>query len=442
MTQSPDHPKVAYLLRSFPRLSQTFILHEILALEELGVSLQLFAMTNPHEAVVQAQVAAVQAQVAYLETEEPAPWLDIVQDHLGCFVRRPWRYLQTFWYLWRHPECDEGYTTASRHRCFHYAVDLAQRLRRQPQGEAVTHLHAHFAHDPTLIAQLVHLLMGLPFSFTAHARDLYQIPPAALLERIEAAQLVVTCCGANLDYLKSVTPARLWDKFHLVHHGVNLTLFQPPREPPPHSSPPLILAVGRLVAKKGFADLIHACALLKEADYTFHCLIYGEGPLHAELTAHIAHLGLTQEVELAGACTQQELVAIMQQATLFALTPYVTEDGDRDGVPNVLVEAMACGLPVVSTTIGGVPELVIHTVNGLLAPPHDSEAIAANLALLLADDALRERLGHAAHATVTQFFNLHSAAQRLATLFSAASRSDATIAPTHEPFTTPQPAAQ
>ncbi|MCE7983544.1 MAG: colanic acid biosynthesis glycosyltransferase WcaL [Caldilinea sp. CFX5] len=343
--------------------------------------------------------------------------------------------------MWRHPECDEGYTTASRYRCFHYAVDLAPRLQERSQAQAITHLHAHFAHDPTLIAQLVHMLTGLPFSFTAHARDLYQIPPAALVERITAAQWVVTCCGANLDYLKSVTPARLWGKFHLIHHGVNLTLFQPAQNPPPRSSPPLILAVGRLVAKKGFADLIHACALLRGAGYAFRCRIYGEGPLQGELTALIAQLGVADTVQLAGACTQQALVTVMQGATLFALTPYVTDDGDRDGVPNVLVEAMACALPVVSTTIGGIPELVTHEVNGLLAPPHDSHAIAANLALLLGDDLLRERLGRAAHATVTRFFNLHTAAQRLAALFSAAGRPDATVTPTHEPFTTAQPAA-
>jgi glycosyltransferase involved in cell wall biosynthesis len=441
MTQSPNHPKVAYLLRSFPRLSQTFILHEILALEQFGVPLQLFAMTNPHEPVVQAQVAEVQAPVAYLETAQAPPWVDQARDHLRLLIRHPWRYLQTLWYVWRHPECDEGYTTASRYRCFHYAVALALRLRCQSAAQAVTHLHAHFAHDPTLIAQLVHLLTGVPFSFTAHARDLYQIPPAALLARIEAARLVVTCCGANLDYLKSVAPARFWGKFHLIHHGVNLTLFQPAITPT-CPSPPLILAVGRLVAKKGFADLIHACALLKEAGYPFRCLIYGDGPLEAELSAQIAHLGLTQAVTLAGASTQQELVAIMQQATLFALTPYVTDDGDRDGVPNVLVEAMACGLPVVSTTIGGVPELVTHEVNGLLAPPHDVDAIAANLALLLADELLCERLGRAAHATVTQFFNLHNAAQRLAMLFHTAGRPDAMDAPSHEPFTAPQPVIQ
>jgi len=442
MTKSPDHPKVAYLLRSFPRLSQTFILHEILALEQLGVPLQLFAMTNPHEVVVQAQVAEVRAPVAYLEPEQAAPWQKQALVHLRLLLRRPWHYLQTLWYLWRHPECDEGYTTASRYCCFHYAVELAQRLQGRSQTQAITHLHAHFAHDPTLIAQLVHRLTGLPFSFTAHARDLYQIPPAALVERIKAAQLVVTCCGANLAYLKSVTPASLWDKFHLIHHGVNLTLFQPAEQSIAPDAPPLILAVGRLVAKKGFTDLIHACALLKGADYAFHCLIYGEGPLHDELTALIAQLGLGETVQLAGACTQQELVRVMQGATLFALTPYVTDDGDRDGVPNVLVEAMACGLPVVSTTIGGIPELVTHEVNGLLAPPHDIAAIADNLALLLADVLLRERLGAAAHATVTQFFNLYSAAQRLATLFNATGRPDATVAPTHEPFTTPQPAAQ
>lgn len=440
MTQSPHHPRIAYLLRSYPRLSQTFILHEILALEQIGVPLHLFAMTNPHEPIVQAQVAEVQAPIAYLDTSQTRHWLWHLLDHLLLFLQMPWRYARTRWYVWRHAECDEGYTTASRYACFQQAVDLAQRLRQQPVGQPIEHLHAHFAHDPTLIAQLTHFLTGLPFSFTAHARDLYQIPPAALLERIEAARLVVTCCGANLDYLKSVAPPRLWSKFHLIHHGVNLTLFQP--APPPRSSPPLILAVGRLVAKKGFADLIHAYALLKQAGYPFRCLIYGEGPLHNELVNQITQLGLGPEVKLAGACTQQALVAIMQQATIFALTPYITDDGDRDGVPNVLVEAMACGLPVVSTTIGGIPELVTHEVNGLLAAPHAVETIAAHLALLLVDDALRERLGSAAHATITHFFNLQSAAQRLATLFDNASRPDVTALQNHERFTAPQPTAK
>lgn len=440
--KSSDYPHIAYLLRSYPRLSQTFVLHEILALEQLGVPLHLFAMTNPHEPIVQAQVAEVQAPVTYLETTHAQHWLERVLDHLLLFLRVPWRYCRTLWYIWRHSDCDEGYTTASRYACFQQAVSLARRLRRQPADQRIDHLHAHFAHDPTLIAQLVYLLIRLPFSFTAHARDLYQIPPSVLLERVAAAKLVVTCCGANLTYLKTVLPAQLWSKLHLIHHGVNLSLFQPAEHQAPAAAPPLILAVGRLVTKKGFADLIQACALLKQAGYSFRCLIYGEGPLHDELAAQITHLGLAHEVTLPGACTQQALASVMQQADIFALTPCITEDGDRDGVPNVLVEAMACALPVVSTAVGGIPELVTPGVNGLLTAPHDTEAIAAALARLLNDHGLRERLGAAAHTTVTTLFNLQTAAQRLATLFTTSNRPDTQQRLIHESFPSTQPAAK
>lgn len=409
---------VAYILRSYPRLSQTFVLQEIWALEQLGVPLHIFAMTNPHEPMVQAQVAEVQAPVDYLDARQQPTWRQDILSHLHCFARAPWRYTKTLWYIWRHTECDEGYTTTSRYTCFHLAVHLTQRLRQvqQTTGQAIEHLHAHFAHDPTLITQLVHFLTGLPFSFTAHARDLYQIPQAALVERLRSAQLVVTCCGANLDYIKTVAPAMHQPPIYLIHHGVNLAMFQP-APPPVAGALPLILSVGRLVTKKGFADLLAACALLQAANHAFQCLIFGEGPLYAELLAQIDQLGLNDIVQLRGACTQQALVPMLQQADIFALTPCVTDDGDRDGVPNVLVEAMSCALPVVSTGVGGIPELVTHEVNGLLAAPHDVTAIAAHLATLLTDATRRQRLGQAARQTVTEHFDLAKAARRLAMLF-------------------------
>jgi glycosyltransferase involved in cell wall biosynthesis len=217
-------------------------------------------------------------------------------------------------------------------------------------------------------------------------------------------------------------------------------------QPAPHkdrvTAVPLILTVGRLVDKKGFADLLQACALLKAADQVFRCLIYGEGPLQDELNTQITALGLLNHVSLPGACTQQELAPVMQQADIFALTPYVTDDGDRDGVPNVLVEAMACGVPVVSTTVGGIPELVTHEVNGLLAAPHDVESIAVHLATLLADGTLRQRLGAAAAMTAREHFNLQTAAHRLTTLFGGGDQHHYQQALNHESFTTTHPTAK
>jgi glycosyltransferase involved in cell wall biosynthesis len=410
--------RVGYILRSYPRLSQTFILNEILALERLGLDLQIFAITDPHEPVVQAQVAEVRAPVAYLEAATQRGWPAILAEHLSTALAAPRRYFQTLSYVLRRADLDAGYSAGSRLQCFAQAVYLARQIARAQQaGHPVGHLHAHFAHDPTLIALLTHMLTGVPFSFTGHARDLYQIPRPILAERIAAARAVVTCCRPNLGYLQEVAPEQAGAKVRLIHHGVDLEGFRPAAHARVAAELPLILSVGRLVEKKGFPDLLRACSLLKHRGYRFRCLIYGDGPLRAELAGMIAQLGLPEVVHLAGACAQRELVPVFQRADIFALAPFVTDDGDRDGVPNVLVEAMACGVPVVSTAVAGIPDLVEHGHNGLLVAPHDGDALAGALAALLDDAAWRARLGAAARRTVVEHFDLRSAAQQLAVLF-------------------------
>jgi glycosyltransferase involved in cell wall biosynthesis len=226
----------------------------------------------------------------------------------------------------------------------------------------------------------------------------------------------VTCCTANVDYLRRVLPAPLQPRVRLIHHGVELDRFVPaPRADGP--APVEILSVGRLVEKKGFPDLLLALGQLKQRGQRFRCAIYGEGPLYAELAATIERLDLRDEVVLPGAVAQRDLIPVFQRADIFALAPFVTEDGDRDGVPNVLVEAMACGLPVVSTTVSGIPELVAHDRNGLLVTPHDPAALADALAALLADDERRAQLGAEARRTVVEGFDLRAAAHELAALF-------------------------
>lgn len=277
---------------------------------------------------------------------------------------------------------------------------------------------AHFAHDPTLVALLTHQLTGISFSFTAHARDLYQIPRRALVDRVAAGTAVITWWPANLRYLDQLLPPDQRGKAHLIHHGVDLDRFRPSTNPlPVGQGRPLILSVGRLVEKKGFPDLLHACALLMHEGRRFRCAIYGDSPLRPQLTTLMSALQLSDTVTLAGERPQRELVAIFQSAAVFALAPFVTTDGDRDGVPNVLVEAMACGLPVVSTRAAGVPDLVQHEHNGLLAEPRDASDLARQVGRLLDDEALRARLGRAARATVTAWFDQRAAADQIAKLF-------------------------
>jgi glycosyltransferase involved in cell wall biosynthesis len=406
---------VAYVLRSFPRLTQTFILNEVLALEQLGVPLEIFSIVDPGEAIRQSGVAHVRGPVRYLQRPPAGRLAGILSDHLVMLRRRPRRYLATTRYLLLRRDLDDGYTTATRWSCFDYAVRLSRRISERPSvAPRITHVHSHFAHDPTLVALLTKRLTGVPFSFTAHARDLYQTRPASLSERIRESTSVVTCCAANLAYLAGAAPARDLAKLRLIHHGLDSSLFGRADPPPAIPATPLIVSAGRLVEKKGFFDLVGACALLRDTGHDFRCVIFGDGPLREPLLEHVAGLRLNGHVRLAGVCTQDQLSTELRRATVFALTPITTADGDRDGIPNVLVEAMASRLPVVSTDAGGISELVVHGATGLLSHPGDAAAIARNLAALLGDQELRDRLSAAGRRAVDDNFDIHANAALLA----------------------------
>jgi glycosyltransferase involved in cell wall biosynthesis len=348
----------------------------------------------------------VRARPRYLDPALRRPRRTILAEHALFALRRPLRYVRAASYVLRRRDLDTGYTTGSRFRSFAQAVYLARTLDAGKRGRL--HLHSHFAHDPTLIAFLVGRLAGVPYSFTAHARDLYETPVRTLAERAQAATAVVTCCGANAAYLRRVVPAA-GGKVHVIHHGVDATLFHPGRGAP--SSPPLVLSAGRLVAKKGFPDLLRACALLGPEAC---CRILGDGPMQAELARLVAELGLEERVRLGGGFTQAELAHELRGAAVFALTPTVTAAGDRDGIPNVLLEAMAAGVAVVATDVGGIAEVVVDGRTGLLCPAGDVERIASSLASLLADHRLRAGLGRAARAAVVERFDAQAGARRIA----------------------------
>lgn len=414
----PRMLRVAYVVRSWPRLSQTFVLNEILALERIGVDITVHAMSRTDEALTQPQVAEVRAPVHHLDDGRRRR----AAAHLRLMTTAPRRYLRTLAVALTRRGLLGGYTQSGGLAAFDRAVRVAAWLGARRDGGPPAHVHAHFAHDPALVGLLVHRLTGSTFSFTAHARDLYQIPDAALRGRAQEASAVVTCCRANLEHIVEVV-GEAGTPVELVYHGIDLERFQPAPGREPHD-PPLLVSVGRLVEKKGFDDLLRAIALLVAAGTRLRCEIYGDGPSADALEALRDRLGLREVVALRGARTQAELLQVYQDADLFALTPRVTEDGDRDGVPNVLLEAMACGLPVVSTPVGGVMEVVTDGRDGLLAPAGDCEAIAARLGELIADPERRRRLGEeAAHSA--RRFDGRAAAAHLAELFGRAQGVDA-----------------
>lgn len=393
------HRPVGYLMKTYPKLSETFILHEILALEHRGLALQIFALNQPQERTVHAITAQVKAKVTYLPTQTQP--LRCVWAHLALLVRHPRRYGRGL-YFWAQQEA------AVRGRTFWQAGYLAWALARA----GIAHLHAHFANEPADVAEIVHLLSGIPYSMTAHAKDIYLSPPAVLARKMSRATFVVTCTEYNRHFLQAL--AHSGTSMHRIYHGLDPQRFQPAQAT--HTDAPqalsIILSVGRLREKKGFPVLLHACHALHKIGYTFQCQIVGYGPLQAELERQIAQLGLHGIVHLVGRLTQDELIERYRRATLFVLPCQIADDGDRDGIPNVLVEAMAMQLPVVSTPVSGIPELVKHGQNGLLVPQQDAEALAKALALLLDRPELREAFGRAGRAKVCQQFSTeHNIAQ-------------------------------
>jgi glycosyltransferase involved in cell wall biosynthesis len=414
--------RVIYVVRSWPRLSQTFIVNEVLALERRGLQLVVCSLVRSGEVVVQPQVADVRAEVCYLDDLEHGA--RNVRRQLSTFVVAPLRSLRALLDCLRRPRLAAGYGECTALECLRHATTLAAVVRDlRAHGDEPVRVHAHFAHDPALVGMLVARITGIPFSFTAHARDLFEIPPESLAARAREATAVVTCCAVNAGYIESVVPARERPPVRVIHHGIDLQRFAP-AQCPHRCTPPLLVSVGRLVEKKGFPDLLQALRLVKQRGVRFQVRVLGEGPMLGELVRLRDELGLTDDVALRGAEDSDAVVEVLRDATAFALTPRVLADGDRDGIPNVLVEAMACGLPVVTTTAGGITELVEHDVNGLLCEPGDVPGIADSLVRVLTDAGSRARLAAAARQTVEQGYDTDEAARCLEPLLRGGAAAD------------------
>ncbi|HKE57142.1 MAG TPA: glycosyltransferase [Pyrinomonadaceae bacterium] len=424
---------VAYVLKGFPRLSEMFITSEIYRLEQLGMRLQLHCIKSANEPRKHDLVEHIKARPNYLPatsslsaTSLPS-WLAL---HLGDFLpslaqvlkKRPvglarglWaasvqsvRARRTFWSWPRKVYVKE----------FLQSAYIAANLLDSPD---VGHIHAHFCHGATTVAWLASLMTGLPFSFTAHAKDIYCEPlnPAGLLKRkMRAASFVVTCTDANRDYLRQIDPKAA---VHLIYHGLNAEfseLLKRPSASPATRKSLRALGVGRLTPKKGFDVFVEACGLLRKREINFEALIVGEPDEHeAALRKRIQALGLTELVSLPGPMNQSQLYEEYQRATTFCLPCRVLDNGDRDGLPNVLVEAMACGLPVITTAVSGIPEIIKDGVNGQLIPPDDPEALANALLRVEDNPSLAQRLSFNAQQTVRDHFDGDLFATQLAGLF-------------------------
>lgn len=385
---APPQP-LGVLVRVWPKLSETFILEEVLGLERRGMALRLYALAAPTDGVAHDAVARVRAPLQ--QVPAAAGLSSLLARHARVAAAGPAGYLRAFALALRRGS--EGW------RDFVRAGWLAAQLR----DDGVAHLHVHFISGPADVAQLAAAMAGIPFSISAHAKDIYLSRPFDLRRKLQAARFTVTCTEANRSALAALAPRA---PIRLMYHGVDRQVFHPGRRSAAGGDePPLLLAVGRLRAKKGLDTLVEACRLLHARGLPVRCEIVGYGEEHDALARCIAGAGLAGHVQLAGKLAREQVLERYARAAVFVQPSRIAADGDRDGIPNVLLEAMAMGLPVVATRVSGIPELVRDGINGLLVEPDAAPALADAVERLLRAPAQAAAFGQAARAAVAGGFD-------------------------------------
>ena len=386
-----NNKPIAFLVKTYPKVSETFILNEILALEKKGLNLHIFSLCQPSDDSFHSITSCVRAKVTY----SPSTFLPDVDKELE-------HYLPVFnEFLADYPGLT-GYRITQKNNpkptLLYQAAFLALSIKRL----GIAHIHAHFASEPTSVAELVHLITGVSYSISAHAKDIYLSPPEILRRKIALASFVVTCTDYNRRYLESINDSNT--PIHCVYHGLDTTCFKPSSNNK-ISTVPKLLSVGRFREKKGFRYLIEACKLLKERGYEFHCEIIGYGPEQARLEDLIQEFGLKNNVSLTGILIHDDLKIKYAEATIFVLPCIVGKDGDRDGIPNVLLEAMAMEKPVISTRVSGIPEIIEQLETGFLVQEKDSKALAAVIALLFNEPSFGRAIGKSARIKICDQFS-------------------------------------
>ncbi len=392
--------RVAVLVKGYPRLSETFIAQELLGLERRGLDLLIVSLRRPTDPTVHDLHRAIRADVLYLpEYLHEAPWR-VLRSIAAASLSPGWWSALGLWLrdLVRDP-------TRNRIRRFGQATVLAVELPVD-----VRHLHVHYLHTPGSVGRYAAAMLGRAYSLSAHAKDIWTIPDWEKRDKLLAASWCVTCTRSGLEHLRGLAPDA---HVELVHHGLDLDWFAAPQRP--RREPGTILCIARAVAKKGLDTLLEALALLPpDLDWRFEHI--GGGQFSDSLMHAAERLGIATRVRWLGARDRADVLAAYRRAGLFCLPARVAPDGDRDGIPNVVVEAMSQALPVVSTRIGAIPEVVRDGTTGLLVPADDPPALAAAIERLLRDPALAAALGAAGRAFVARELPMDRGLDRIAGL--------------------------
>ncbi|EJC85196.1 glycosyltransferase [Rhizobium leguminosarum bv. trifolii WSM2297] len=408
----PPRRKILVVLKGYPRLSETFIAQELLGLEKAGFDLTLISMRRPTDKKRHPVHDEIRARVVYLPEylhEEP---IRVLKGLIAGFSKPGFKAL-----IKRFLADLKRDISRNRFRRLGQALVLG---REWPDGGQW--LHAHFIHTPASVTEYASILTGTPWTCSAHAKDIWTSPDWELQEKLGSARWAVTCTRTGYEHMRMLTSRK--DAVHLSYHGLDLARFGhfagecSDRTGSDPDDPAVILSVGRAVEKKGYDVLLRALALLP-TDLHWRMDHIGGGEALAKLKVLASELGLSNRIAWKGAMAQEDVLDHYRRADLFALACRIAANGDRDGLPNVLVEASSQRLVCLSTAVSGVPELLEDGENGLVVPPEDPELLAKALETAIRDPALRKRLGDAAEKRVRADFDYHSSIRQLTGLFEA-----------------------
>ena len=411
MLPSPTARRIAVVVKGYPRLSETFIAQEILALEERGLALHIWSLRHPTEQAVHPMHKRIKAGVTYLPEYLYREPLRVLRGAIWSLGRKGfWSTVRAFGRDLRRD------FTANRVRRLGQAFAMARELPSD-----VRHLHVHYLHTPASVVRYAALLTGRTWTFSAHAKDIWTTPDWEKREKMAEALWGVTCTQQGAAHLQGLSGP---ERVALVYHGLDLSRFPAPPESRPvrdgsdPADPVRIVSVGRAVAKKGYGDLIKALASLP-AGLHWRFAHVGGGDLLNALKAQAEQAGIADRVAFLGSKAQPDIVALLREADLFVLPSKEARSGDRDGLPNVLMEAASQKLPILATDFAGIPEFIRDVQEGRLVPPGDWEALSNALNLLARDPEERRRFGEAAFERLRRDFSMEGGIDLLESRFRA-----------------------
>jgi len=402
--------KVAYIMSRFPKLTETFILYEMLAMQEQDIEVEVYPLLRERTEVMHPEALQFVQAAHY----QPFISLSILRANLYFLWKKPRAYLETLWVLLRANWGSFGFLTG--------ALGILLKVVRfayQMETESIDHVHAHFASHPAAAGFIIQRLVGIPYSFTAHGSDLHR-DRHMLCEKVAEAAFVVAISDYNKELILAECQGKYRDKVTVIHCGVDTEVFRCRSNETPHEkgkNPFMILCIGTLHEVKGQAYLIEACRKLHERGIDFVCHFVGDGPDRKSLTTLADQAGLLEKTRFHGKLTRDEIARLLLDTDVLAAPSVPTRDGRREGIPVVLMEAMGSGVPVIASNISGIPELVKDQYTGLLVPPRDATSLAKTLERYYTDPGLRRHLGQAGRERVVGDFDLDTNAAKLAQHF-------------------------